>query len=247
MTGRVDFIVAGAQKSGTTAMRHFLSAHPEIGMPQSHIKETHFFSIGYKRAKSGDYSDYHGLFDAAALAKVTGDVTPLYLYLTGSLERAQAYNDRMKVVVILRNPIDRAYSHWNMERVKGKERRSFPAALAHALWHQARHGQHPTYSYLQRGFYANQLQRLFSIFPREQCKIIKHEAFTSDYQTTLKDVFSFLGVSEDVPPPPWESIHTQDYAPLPRRSRRALRWVYAADIVKVERMLGWDCADWKRV
>ncbi|GGX70356.1 deacetylase sulfotransferase [Tateyamaria omphalii] len=246
MSGYVDFIVAGAQKSGTTAMRHFLSAHPQIGMPRADITEPHYFSRRYKTAQPGNYAPYHALYDDVGLAKVTCDVTPIYVYLRGCLERAHAYNPDMKVVVILRNPVDRAYSQWNMERRRGKETRSFLSALAHELWVWGREGQHPVYSYLQRGLYARQIRHLTSVFPEDQCKFIKHEDFKSNYAETLKGVFAFLGVNVNVPIPAWQSIHTQDYKAMPKATRLLLRQFFSADIRQTEALLGWDCTDWRR-
>lgn len=242
---RVDFVVAGAQKSGTRALGHFLSQHPDIGLSRPDIPETHFFDRRILRAEAGDYSGYHALFSPQALARVTGDITPIYLYLAPCLARIHAYNPDMKVIVILRNPIRRAYSQWVMQTEMGVETRSFVGALSHEALYRARHGQHPYFSYVQRGFYAAQLERLFAWFPRRNSLIIKHEVFRVDYAETLCQVQDFLGVRK-LPLPPQREVHSRSYPPMPALPASGLRQVFRRDIRRLETLLGWDCSDWLR-
>src|SRR5437773_349738 len=101
------------------------------------------------------------------------------------------------------------------------------------------------FAYVDRGFYAQQLERLFRFFPREQVKVVKFEAFKDKQRETLASIFSFLGVE------PLRSVRSKDRNIVPYE--RAMNWeervflynLFAQDIANVERMLGWDCSDWK--
>ena len=244
---KVDFVVAGAQKSGTRALAHFLSEHPEIGLSRKSRPEPHFFDWGLN--KSGRviapecYQKYHEMFTHEALARVTGDITPNYLYDTQSLARIRDYNTAMKVVVLLRNPVDRAYSQWVMQVEMGRETRAFLPALMHEFRIFSAIGQHKNFSYVQRGFYDGQIARLQSLFPQEQCLILRTENLRDNHADTLSQVFGFLGVSP-INLPPSKGVHERDYAPMPPYARRLLQSVFRRDIRRLETRLGWDCSAW---
>ena len=109
---RVDFAIAGVQKAGTTALFDYLSDEPELSL--SHVKETHFFDDDERDWARPDYAPYHALFDAPD-GRLRGEATPIYLYWPKVLERICAYNPAMKLIVVLRDPVERAWSHWRME------------------------------------------------------------------------------------------------------------------------------------
>jgi len=238
---KVVFCVAGAQKSGTTALRHFLLQHPDIGLPN--IAEPHFFDRPTPPLP-GDYAGYHRLFRAGALARTAGDITPSYLYIRSALPALHRYNPAMKIIVLLRNPVHRAYSHWAMLSQLGNEPRGFLAAMLNESLHYARYGQDRYVSYVQRGFYHHQITRLFSLFPPEQCLILRNRDLRGIHAQTLQKIFGFLGVSRIDPPEP-EVVHTRSYPPIPPAADRMLRLLYRRDITRLETLLGWDCSDWK--
>jgi Sulfotransferase domain len=250
--GRLDFIVAGAQKSGTTALHYFLKKHPQIALPDR--QEMHFFDDEeiFSQQPVG-YELLHRHFPVrAGLALINrrlsaGEVTPSYLYWKPAMERIHAYNPQIKLVILLRNPVDRAFAHWNMQRFKGREPLDFLAALkeeprriAQPLSIESRR-----FAYADRGFYSDQLERVFKFFPREQVKIVKFENFRDRKQETLDEIFGFLGVKslrgvrdQDRNVVPYERAMTPD-------ERRYLGGVFSAEINKLEQMLGWDLAEWK--
>jgi hypothetical protein len=244
----VDFVVAGTQKSGTRALAHFLSQHPDIGLSLKTRPEPHFFDWilkeSYEVIPPDAYQKYYNFFAQEALAKVTGDITPNYLYDTGSLARIRAYNPAMKVIVLLRNPIERAYSQWVMQTEMGRETRAFLPALLHEFRTFRAIGQHKNFSYVQRGFYDGQIARLQRLFPQEQCLILRTESLQEDHAKTLRLVFDFLGVSPIKIPPP-EQVHARDYAPMSPYARRLLKSVFGLDIQRLEARLGWDCSAWQ--
>ncbi|MEZ4606416.1 MAG: sulfotransferase domain-containing protein [Deinococcales bacterium] len=115
MIQKVYFIICGTQKGGTTALDSYLRQHPHICMGKR--KELHFFDQE-KNFQSDicDYTSYHKLFQVTSQRQILGEATPIYMYWRAAPQRMWGYNPKLKLIVILRNPIERAYSHWNMER-----------------------------------------------------------------------------------------------------------------------------------
>jgi Sulfotransferase domain len=242
---RLDFILAGAQKSGTSALHYFLSKHPNITMGDQ--QEIHFFDNDRMFTDPVDDEKLHKHYRPVALSSIAGDCTPSYIYYEPAAERIWEYNPKIKLLVLLRNPVERAFAHWNMQRFKGREPLDFFDAvreektrIAGAPPDQARR-----FAYVDRGLYARQLERLFQFFPRAQVKIVKFEEFREKQRETLASIFSFLGLK------PLRSVRSKDRNIVPYE--RAMNWeervflynLFADEITKVEQMLGWDCSDWK--
>src|SRR5436305_6140198 len=116
---RLDFIVAGAQKSGTTALHYFLAKHPNITMGDQ--QEIHFFDDDATFAATVDYERLHKHYPLVAPSTKAGDCTPSYLYFKPEAERIWKYNPKIKLLVLLRNPVERAFAHCNLQRFKGRE------------------------------------------------------------------------------------------------------------------------------
>src|SRR5438552_9431873 len=242
---RLDFILAGAQKSGTTALHYFLSKHPDITMGDQ--QEMHFFDNDAMFVAELDYEQLHKHYPLLAPAKIAGGCTPSYIYHEPAAERICKYNPKIKLLILLRNPVDRAFAHWNMQRFKGREPLDFFDAVREEQGRIA--GAPPTearrFAYVDRGFYSQQLARLFKFFPREQIKIIKSEEFRDKNRAMLDSVFRFLGVrpliggrNKDRNVVPYERAITPE-------ERQCLHDIFSEDIAKVEQMLGWDCSDWR--
>ena len=239
----VNFVVAGAQKSGTSALDSYLRQHPDIGMAKA--KEVHFFDSESSFAGVPDYSRYHEFFPQSPEIKLRGESTPIYLYWYPAPRRMWEYNPRLKIVVLLRNPIERAFSHWNMERARKAESLDFSEALRfeRQRCRQALPLQHRIYSYLDRGFYSEQLRRLWHFFPRDQTLVIRHEALRDQHQATMDGVFRFLGVQ----PIALQAvdIHSRFYERKMLAQERAfLIDFFRLEIFSLEALLGWDCNQW---
>src|SRR6266849_8099905 len=116
---KLDFILAGAQKSGTTALHYFLEKHPRITMGDQ--DEMHFFDDDDLFSATVDYDLLHRHFRPVASSTIAGACTPSYLYCKPAAERIGNYNPRIRLLVLLRNPVERAFAHWNMQRFKGRE------------------------------------------------------------------------------------------------------------------------------
>ena len=242
---RLDFIVAGAQKSGTTALHYFLSKHPNIALPDR--QELHFFDDENLFAREVNYDLLHIRFHPKRQWRIAGECTPSYIYWKPAMQRIANYCPDIKLIILLRNPVDRAFSHWNMQRFKSREPLDFLDAvkeeknrIGEPLSLQARR-----FSYLDRGFYTEQLERVFKFFTRGQAKIVKFEEFRARNHETLDSIFRFLGVK------PLRRIWNKDRNVVPYEraitpaERKYLYAIFANDIVKLEQMLGWDCSDWK--
>jgi hypothetical protein len=242
---RLDFILAGAQKAGTTALHYFLSRHPDITMGDQ--QEMHFFDNDALFVCEPDYAQLHKHYPPVAPATVAGDCTPIYLYWRPAMERIWKYNPQIKLLIILRNPIDRAFAHWNMQRFKGREPLDFLEAIV-AEERRARETaplQCRRFSYVDRGRYADQLERVFKFFPRQQVNIIKFEEFQNRKEQTLEAIFRFLAVK------PLGGVRDKDRNVVPYEremtpgERKHLYQIFGGDIARLEQMLGWDCSDWK--
>lgn len=242
---KLDFILAGAQKSGTTALHYFLEKHPRITMGDQ--EEMHFFDDDDLFSATVDYDLLHRHFRPVARSTIAGECSPSYLYWKPAAERIWNYNPQVKLLVLLRNPVERAFAHWNMQRFKGREPLDFLDAvkeeksrIAGAPPREARR-----FAYVDRGFYVQHLERFFRFFSREQMMIIKFEKFRQEQRETLDSIFSFLGVK------PLPSFRSKDRNVVPYQ--RAMNWeervflynIFADDIATLEQLLGWDCSDWK--
>lgn len=204
------FIIFGASRSGTTGIYTYLKQHPEIYMSQA--KETNFFAYeGETLACAGpgaDYinnsvtrlEDYEALFADAGSARARGEASPLYLYVPGTAARIRARLPDVKLIAILRNPIDQAYSHFLYARRQMLEPlENFEAALD-AEQSRFDAGWQPMFHYARFPRYSEQLQTFFDAFPREQIQIYLYEDFEESPLKVMKSVFSFIGVDESFEP-----------------------------------------------
>ena len=210
-------------------------------------QEIHFFDDEAMFVAQVDYEQLHKHYPLLAPSAIAGDCTPSYIYYEPAAERIWKYNPKIKLLVLLRNPVERAFAHWNMQRFKGREPLDFFDAVREEKTRIA--GAPPTearrFAYVDRGFYARQLERLFKLFPREQVKVVKFEEFKDKQRETLVSIFSFLGLE------PLRSMRSKDRNVVPYE--RVMNWeeriflynLFADDIAKLEQMLGWDCSDWK--
>ena len=129
---KIDFVIAGTQKGGTTALDHYLRSHP--GLCMAARKEVHFFDedrhfTAEHRPRRAGYADYHALFPDDREGKVTGEATPIYMYWRDAPPRMREYRSDLRIILVLRNPIERAFSHWNMERQRGGDDLDFWTAI----------------------------------------------------------------------------------------------------------------------
>lgn len=242
----VNFLIVGAQKSGTTALLHFLQEHPQVFMPKD---EVHFFDADHLfQTKNINYESYHRIFSKHNSAKAVGEKTPIYMYWTGIAERIQAYNPKMKLIFILRNPIERAYSQYIMEKNRNLESLPFFLALRFEKLRLRRSAtkQHRVYSYMDRGYYSKQIKNYLRYFPKEQIFFIKNEDLKDAHHSTIERICKFLEI-EHIPHSQTKKIHSNDYLPMARIDQKYLIRKLKPDILELEKLLGWDCSDWLKI
>lgn len=196
-----DFVIIGAQRGGTTSLHRYLGEHPQIVLPAT--KELHYFSRYYARGADWYRTQFPICLPAGTL---TGEATPYYLFHPHAPRRLRAFAPDAKLIVLLRDPVDRAYSHYHHERRRGNEPLSFEAAIA--AEEERLRGEvarmladegydspaHRHHGYLARGRYAEQLRAWFDVFPRERVLVLESETFYADPRGTLRQVTDILGV-----------------------------------------------------
>ncbi|MGI9246515.1 MAG: sulfotransferase domain-containing protein, partial [Steroidobacteraceae bacterium] len=192
---RVDFLIAGTQKGGTNTLDAWLRQHPRIAMADR--KEVHYFDDdSLFDDREADYAWYHAWFARDAFLRLTGEATPAYLYWQPAAARIHRYNPAMKFVLLLRDPVSRAYSSWNMQRQRGVDPRPFAQAVDEEIARLAQpgSGQVKQRSYLDRGFYAVQVERILGLFPSHQILCLRSENLRRHPQRCFDEVCGFLGV-----------------------------------------------------
>lgn len=205
-----DFIVIGAQKCGTTSLYHYLKKHPCISMASQ--QEVHYFDLNY-----GKGTDWYRAHFPASLSKnlvkqmfardlIIGESSPYYIFHPAVPQRISELLPEVKLIALLRNPVERAQSHYYHEVRKGRETLSFEAAIQkeaerlagvkEKLLEDERYynDNYRNFSYVSRSVYIDQLETWARFFPRDQFLIIKSEDFYDDPETTLKQVSGFLNL-----------------------------------------------------
>lgn len=202
--------VIGAAKAGTTALDEYLRQHPALFM--SPVREPNHFAfpggpVPYRGHDGGpapmartsvtDPAAYRALFADAPPGAVVGETSPAYLYVPGTAERiAEAVPDA-RIVVILRDPVERAFSAYQHLLREGREPESFEVALTLEADRIAA-GWGILWRYVDAGRYAAQLERYLAVFPRERILVLLHDDLVADAARTCREVFRFAGVDPDV-------------------------------------------------
>jgi hypothetical protein len=251
---KVAFLIPGFAKAGTSALDAYLRDHPQICMGDE--KEIHFFNRPVRiRRGLPDYVPYHAYFSPTPESTLLGEASTSYLR-PEVLTRIRDYNPEMKFIVLLRHPVDRTYSGWNMLRGWDDQLPSFSEMIRATAslrlrrlpqfgW-MPRGGQSPTWTSARDRHYVDTLQELWEIFPRQQTLILKSETLRAQPQETLDQVFSFLGVPSLAGIEQKEVLVGSYQAPMSQDDRRYLLDLFEKDTDEVERVLGWDCSDWRK-
>lgn len=241
-----DFVIIGTQRGGTTSLHAYLGAHPQVQTPAT--KELHFITDRYERGLDW----YLGQFPAELAPDViTGEATPYALFHPLAPRRLREIAPAARLIALLRNPVDRAYSQYFLERSGGHETLDFAAALdaeqTRLDGEEARLAREATYasaphkhaSYLARGDYARQLERWLAIFPKEQILIIRSEDLYERTAETFAQVTQFLGIS--LTTPIQFTAHNRSASPpLDPAIRDRLSRHFIPLNARLAGLLGWD-------
>lgn len=207
-----DFLIIGAARAGTTSLYQYIRQHPQIFLPRN--KEPMFFALEdevpafsgpgddkeINRKSVTSLQEYRKLFSGVDGEKVVGEASALYLYSPVAVERIQSHVPDVKLIAILRNPVERAYSSYLYTiRDRRETIRDFASALASE---SARidNGWEHIWHYKMMGFYGRQLQRYYSCFDKGQIKVFLYEDLQEKPLEMVKEVFEFLGVDAEFKP-----------------------------------------------
>ena len=185
-----NFIIPRAMKSGTIALRIYLAQHPDIYMAN---KEIHFFNKNFDKGISW----YEQFFNEWKGEKAVGEKTPDYLYNEYAPKRIYETLPNVKLIFVLRNPIDRAYSHYWHNVRSGQETLSFEKALEKEEERIKNPELKERYSYKDRGKYIIQIKRYAKYFPKSQMLFILAEDLKEKREETLRKILKFLEVDEN--------------------------------------------------
>ena len=187
-----DFLIIGTQKGGTSSLFHLLIQHPQIHPLDSKVKEVHYFDRrrNYKKGELW-YRSHFPLRDTINPGELVGEATPAYLFFPDAAKRIQKDLPNAKLICLLRNPTERAISHYFMQVREKQECRPIMEAM---LGEEVGHYFYKFYK--SRGLYLEQIKRYESYLKKNRLLILSSEEFFADPQKILKQVFRFLGVDE---------------------------------------------------
>jgi hypothetical protein len=257
---RPTWIVVGAQRSGTSSLYEYLVSHPLV--LRAATEEVHYFDYNYHRGMEW----YQGNFATRLHGKIiaqrhggeaaTGEATPYYMAHPLALERIARDLPEVRILVVLRNPVDRAYSHFQHERALGREPlASFAEALDREPERLAGEAEriraepayysfaHQNFSYITRGYYAGQMERIFALFPRENVMVIASERLARQPEEAYAEVLEFLGLPGHSLRrfPRHSALH---YPPMDTAVRARLQELFAPENERLFRLIeadyGWN-------
>ena len=202
------FLVVGAAKAGTSSLHHLLAQHPEVFTTS--IKEPNFFAlegeepafrgpkadVAGNRHSTGDLATYQAMFAGAGDAKARGESSPLYLASPKAPARIRHHVPGCRLIAVLRDPAERAWSAYLHARLHDREPLDFRAALEAEPARIADNWEF-LFHYEAGGRYADQVQRYFDVFPREQFRVLLNEDLRTDMAAVMRDLFCFIGVDPD--------------------------------------------------
>ncbi len=216
-----DFIIIGAQRAGTTSLYAYVTRHPQV--LNSSKKEVHYFDINYQKSDLWYRTHFPLVNSLKNGAYITGEASPSYLFHPQCPERIRDRIPKVKFIVLLRNPVDRAISHYFHEVRNKRESLSIKEALKKEEERMSRECQKmlkdPNYdgfayrhfSYKNRGIYVDQLRRYLQIFPSNQMLILRAEDLFSDPQKVMRDVYAYLNINTAFSPSDLKPRHAGSY------------------------------------
>jgi hypothetical protein len=201
-----DFLIAGVPKAGTTALHAALVRHPDLFLPA--VKEPKFFLSDGRPPSGGGpgdlqtyqehvwrRADYEALFAPAPAGATLGEATPFYLYDLAAHDRIHALVPQARLILLLRDPVDRAHSNWTHLWNAGLEPEADFLTACHAEPERRERGWADFWHYISLGLYGRQVQHLFKVFPREQVLLLRYRDLKDAPVATLDRVCDFLGVA----------------------------------------------------
>jgi len=229
------FLLIGTAKAGTTSLYHYLRQHPDIFMPE--VKEPRFFAYledpppmegpgdhASNEAAGAVYTmaEYRALFEEVETETAVGEASVNYLYSETAPRCIHEHLPNVQLIAVLRNPIERAYSHYlHLLRAGREPLRDFSAALD-AEPDRRRGGWEWSWHYTQMGFYHEQLCRYLEYFDRDQLSVYLFDAFKADNVAVVKDIYRTVGVDATFVPQRPSLAHAKTGVPISDRFQQFL-------------------------
>lgn len=195
-------------KAATTSLYTYLKQHPDVFMSKvkepmffnNYKKENDYFVKGRKTKKITTLQDYTALFDKEKNQSAIGEASPAYIYDKKTPYLIKEVIPEVKIIVVLRQPIERAYSNFLHARRAGREPITKFTEAINSEEKRKENNWSPLYFYKDKGFYYKQLKRYFELFPKENIKVLLFEDVVKNPTTTTQEIFSFLGVDSNFIP-----------------------------------------------
>jgi hypothetical protein len=248
-----NFIIVGTAKGGTTSLFEYICEHPDMLPPFR--KQIKFFYYNYEHGLPWYRAHFPLRKKLAINQAITGEATPNYMFRPKAVQRIAAILPNVKIIVLLRDPVDRAYSHYNyIHQVRGEEH-SFDEAIEQEIRFEEQEGKpiseeppsseikHPNRSYIARGRYFEQISRLFDLFKEENILVHKSEDFFASPSEIFQETLQFIGLCT-WEPPEYKVFKQGGYAPLDPEIKAKLKRYYRPHNQKLyeylNRDFGWD-------
>jgi len=238
----IDFLCIGAQKSGTTLLYEHLKHIDEIFLP--YRKELHYFDDNTHYFNKD--IKYHDFFTKASKSQKRGEITPAYLFFDYVPQRIKkTVKDDLKFIVLLRNPVYRAYSQYNMSlKVQHHETLSFEEALIYENYRMSSHEDHVNFSYLSRGFYSKQIENYFKYFKKQQFMFILYENFVQEQNKYINEILQFIGIDKEVNIENL-TVFKNSYHKMNANTEKILHLIYKNEIDYLENLIDMNLNIWR--
>lgn len=205
-----NFVVIGAPKCGTTSLYYYLKQHPEVFLPQR--KELHYFSYGHMCQLTGgpgdahivssacsDLDNYEQFYTDARADNAIGDISPSYFYFSDVSKKIKDELGSPKIIVLVRNPIEKAFSQYMHLIRDNRETLPFYDALM-AEGQRIEDGWAALWRYAESSLYTDRIQQYIDTFGKDQVKIIRFDDLTASCYETLEDLFRYLDIDPSFRP-----------------------------------------------
>lgn len=248
-----NFLIIGAARSGTTTLYSQLQSHPEVYLPVSKRPEPHFFYKSAEFAKGLPYYEER-FFSGCSGQKAIGEASTSYLFGMKTPELIRESLGDVKLICILRNPVERALSSYYHTVKSGMETLTFDEAIKLEAERKKQMdgtplGEIAPFAYVERGFYHAQLLRWFKVFDRDQMKIVIFDDFVNSPALVMADIAQFLGISTnhfDGCMVEAENKSVPEGVGISLETRRTLCGIFQEDVLALSKFLGRDLSHWLR-
>jgi Sulfotransferase domain len=246
-----NFLIIGAARSGTTTLYNHLKDHPDVYLPANKRPEPHFFLKATEYAQGLAYYEQR-FFSAWRNQRAIGEASTSYLFGTDVPKRIRGSLRDVKLVCILRDPVERAFSSYWHTIKSGLETLSFDEAILREAERKdgmtgTAMGEIAPFAYAERGFYHRQLSGWLSEFPRSQMKIVIFDDFVADPNKVLREIAGFIEVSPDDLPKRAVEVENRsvpDETRMLSATRRRLLDEFREDVVALGQLLDRDLSHW---